>query len=654
MNTLTVVVDIYKPVSMLKSFLLRKLSTKEEVAAIKDKKHSEDLSQILGALDKNSELYQRLEQMLKIAPKSEHLVKVDDGNESDVFLIPFNRSTSTSEPDNLGNLELSLGVRNMSENSAQQFRPDEKMLQGLDIEFMYNGKQVTNEMSFHDALSRHHLIDKLLPQDIANTFLFKLTYLNESALNKPSKANKVSIGSIQEQETMLLNYIHNFKLDKPFNFAASILLLLFDLTTANRNIYYDHCKNIHIDESMFSNKILSANMQKCIEDNAFSLSHSIPNWVKQMSNCFYPLVPFDTRCNAMKFKFLSRQRFLHLLSSHYQSKGFHGFDIEIFTHPLPRNKIKINRKSMLEIATKISSNITNTSTIVEFDFANEEGTGLGPTLEFYHTCIQAILAVPDIWMITHNNTYYPSPYHQNHNSKYKSLELFHLLGSLTARSIIDDRVIELPLSSLFWDVALNHSLTLADIRRIDPMIYRTLEKLHELKKAAAAIQAEPKLSKDAKKLEHSKLNIDGKKVEELGIYFVMPGNDSVELKEKGSGILVTIDNIEEYLQKLVEKYFADSVTPQIESFRKGFESIFPLKAFDLLSVYEIEDYFSCSSESWTADYLKDCIKADHGYTESSMQFQFLIQYMLSLDKYNKKKFIQYTTGTTRLPKGGIR
>jgi E3 ubiquitin-protein ligase TRIP12 len=46
--------------------------------------------------------------------------------------------------------------------------------------------------------------------------------------------------------------------------------------------------------------------------------------------------------------------------------------------------------------------------LLEFEYINEEGTGLGPTLEYYTLVIDDIRKLP-IWRRTTNNTLFPEP-----------------------------------------------------------------------------------------------------------------------------------------------------------------------------------------------------------------------------------------------------
>jgi hypothetical protein len=49
-------------------------------------------------------------------------------------------------------------------------------------------------------------------------------------------------------------------------------------------------------------------------------------------------------------------------------------------------------------------------------------------------------------------------------------DIWRLLGSMVAKSIVDDRLIDLPFNPLFWDVVLNKKMSLFDLEKIEPEV----------------------------------------------------------------------------------------------------------------------------------------------------------------------------------------
>lgn len=79
---------------------------------------------------------------------------------------------------------------------------------------------------------------------------------------------------------------------------------------------------------------------------------------------------------------------------------------------------------------------------------------MGPTLEFYNLCFKEIIGKKNYWYKTTNNTLFPSPVFSD-DDRIEREKIFMLLGFLIARALYDDRLIDIPLNSLFWNLVLD-------------------------------------------------------------------------------------------------------------------------------------------------------------------------------------------------------
>ena len=52
--------------------------------------------------------------------------------------------------------------------------------------------------------------------------------------------------------------------------------------------------------------------------------------------------------------------------------------------------------------------------------------------------------------------------------------------------------------------------------------------------------------------------------------------------------------------------------------------------------------------------LTDCTRCDHGYTHESKAVQYLFEIMCSFNSEEQRQFLQFVTGSPRLPVGGLR
>jgi E3 ubiquitin-protein ligase TRIP12 len=97
------------------------------------------------------------------------------------------------------------------------------------------------------------------------------------------------------------------------------------------------------------------------------------------------LFPFATRYNFLQSTSFGYAR----LILKWQSQQNRGQDVSRrdegigFLGRLQRQKVRISRKHILESAVKVFELYGSSSSILEVEYFEEVGTGLGPTLEFY-------------------------------------------------------------------------------------------------------------------------------------------------------------------------------------------------------------------------------------------------------------------------------
>jgi E3 ubiquitin-protein ligase TRIP12 len=132
--------------------------------------------------------------------------------------------------------------------------------------------------------------------------------------------------------------------------------------------------------------------------------------------------------------------------------------------------------------------------ILEFEVIEEEGTGLGPTLEYYALVANEFKNPRhNLWRSTDSNMLFPTPIdpydlrateangpqrRKPNPDRKRDFEKFQLIfrcaGTMIARSILDDRMIDLPIHPVLWKIILNRPLFLDEIVHVDKSIGDTL------------------------------------------------------------------------------------------------------------------------------------------------------------------------------------
>eukprot|EP00005_Dracoamoeba_jomungandri_P008758 CAMPEP_0174273194 /NCGR_PEP_ID=MMETSP0439-20130205/53765_1 /TAXON_ID=0 /ORGANISM="Stereomyxa ramosa, Strain Chinc5" /LENGTH=228 /DNA_ID=CAMNT_0015364199 /DNA_START=99 /DNA_END=783 /DNA_ORIENTATION=- len=148
---------------------------------------------------------------------------------------------------------------------------------------------------------------------------------------------------------------------------------------------------------------------------------------------------------------------------------------------------------------------------------------------------------------------------------------------------------------------------------------------------------------------------DDCKIEDLCLDFTFPGHPDWELKESGSHINVTQENLLEYLNLVVYNFVEYGVQVQLSSFKEGFEEVFPLKNLKPLYADELKSII-CGvhddDQYWTTQALTDSVLCEHGYNSNSTAVRFLVNVLTNLTRQERNSFLLFITGCPRLPIGG--
>jgi hypothetical protein len=123
---------------------------------------------------------------------------------------------------------------------------------------------------------------------------------------------------------------------------------------------------------------------------------------------------------------------------------------------------------------------------------------------------------------------------------------------------------------------------------------------------------------------------------------------------------VSLPSLHVYVEGLLRTLLAEGIAPQAHAFTRGFAHYAPAGAsvLRLLTVTETRSLFDGSDavaddRLWTPAALAQAIGPGSGYTERSPQMGFLLQAVSSLTPPQRRAFLQFLTGSSRLPLGGF-
>lgn len=282
---------------------------------------------------------------------------------------------------------------------------------------------------------------------------------------------------------------------------------------------------------------------------------------------------------------------------------------------------KIRRDHVFEDGVTLLNNVGPGCAQFDISFDDEPGFGSGPMHEFI-ALMSAEFSKKSrkMWRITKEsiddiiigeNGYFPSPG--------ADPELFYTLGILCAKALQAGIPIPISFNTEFFKFLRDEPV---DLSKIDSPFFLSLSVIYK----------------------------DGF----LGLPFVYPGIESIELINNGSNIEVTSENAEEFID-LVKKFSIEG--PQMKLIKKrfldGFHKIVLNDMEKILTAEEMNYLISGDKIQLSMEELMDNIVLEHGYNSASPEIKMLFEAILEMDDQDRAMFFKFVTGTDRLPIGGL-
>ncbi|PWN54057.1 hypothetical protein IE53DRAFT_309085 [Violaceomyces palustris] len=405
-----------------------------------------------------------------------------------------------------------------------------------------------------------------------------------------------------------------------------------------------------MSEAAFVNNKLTAKLNRQLEEPMIVASACMPPWSTDLPKVFPFLFPFEVRFAFLQStafgyaRLITRWQNLHSRNQdNSSSSSMRPDDSFGFLGRLQRQKVRISRANLLQSAFKVFELYGSNSSVLEVEYFEEIGTGLGPTLEFYSLVSKEFARKDlDLWRDNSSDStgseyvfspqgLFPAPISEKEAETAegkKRIHAFKILGQFVAKALLDSRIIDCNFSPVFMRAVLNEMMpaNMNTMTAVDPALAKSLKGLLEMKRD---------------------------EVGSLGLDFTAPGYPSYELHPDGKDDEVDAANLEQYVTEVLEATLGKGIKPMVRAFRQGFNLIFPISAMSSFTADELVTLFGNTEEDWSEATLMGAIKPDHGLTSESASFKDIISIMSEFDPKERREFLQWMTGSPKLPIGGF-
>ena len=418
-------------------------------------------------------------------------------------------------------------------------------------------------------------------------------------------------------------------------------------------------KGCGTESDMFINSKLSAKLSRQLDEPLIIASGILPDWTLQLTREYSFLFPFETRMFFLQCTSFGYGRLIELWKSRNSDSKILNNDEQLQQlGRMVRHKLRVSRKNMFLTGLKIIGKYGSSPSVLEIEYIDEVGSGLGPTLEFYASISKEFAKNSlHLWRSEDfdkkanatdgesssdyvKDLLFPAPLDSKCDNA-KTLELFESLGTFIARSMLDSRILDFRFNKLFFEllhkrftkVALLDNLgdlkgMLQMLSRVDEQLAKSLEYLYDHKDDSVSLEA-------------------------LSLTFVLPGYN-IELIPDGTNTFVNATNVEDFIQKVLESTLGRGIEKQLDAFIDGFSKVFPYVALLILRPEELTELFGRIDEDWSTETLYNCMNADHGYTMDSQTIHDLISIVTQFTVQERRLFCQFLTGSPKLPIDGFK
>ena len=322
----------------------------------------------------------------------------------------------------------------------------------------------------------------------------------------------------------------------------------------------------------FVNTKLTAKLNRQLEEPLIVASDCLPSWSEDLARLYPFLFPFETRhlfLQSTSFGYSRSMNRWQNAQSTDDSRRDRIRDDRPHLGRLQRQKVRIARTRILDSALKVMELYGASPSVLEVEYFEEVGTGLGPTLEFYSTVSKEFCKKKiKLWREDESNStdeyafgklgLFPAPMSAEQaevEDGKKILHYFRMLGKFVGRSMLDSRIVDISFNPTFFKIADCPSavpLSLATVRTVDVGLAKSLNTLKQYGQLKKVVDENDYLSPAQKVQAARQIRIENATVEDLALDFTLPGYPTIELIENGANIPVTIDNIAVYIDKVVD------------------------------------------------------------------------------------------------------
>ncbi|XP_046656032.1 ubiquitin-protein ligase E3A-like isoform X3 [Daphnia pulicaria] len=301
----------------------------------------------------------------------------------------------------------------------------------------------------------------------------------------------------------------------------------------------------------------------------------------------------------------------------------------------PYLKLKIRRDHViddaligLEMVAMENPSDLKKQLVVEFE--GEQGIDEGGlSKEFFQLVIDQVFN-PDYAMFAFNSdtrNFWFNP------TSFESDAQFTLIGIMLGLAIYNTIILDIHFPMVVYRKLLGRKGTFEDLQELDPTLWKGLTELLEYPDS------------DIEETLMQTFSISYKDV--FGVVY------NHDLKENGASCNVNLENRREFVELYADYLLNECVGRQFAAFRRGFAMVTEESPLGTLFRPEEVEQLVCGSHIFDFEELQNATEYDGGFTAQSETIKHFWSVVHELSVEDKRRLLQFTTGSDRVPVGGL-
>ncbi|CAH1114233.1 unnamed protein product [Psylliodes chrysocephalus] len=218
-------------------------------------------------------------------------------------------------------------------------------------------------------------------------------------------------------------------------------------------------------------------------------------------------------------------------------------------------------------------------------------------------------------------------------TSFESDAQFKLIGIVLGLAIYNNVILAVNFPMVLYRKLMGKRGSFEDLQDWNPVLYNSLKQL----------------------LEFDEPNLEEVFMQTFRISYqdVFGSTIDYDLKENGEKINVTQETKYEFVDMYADFLLNKAVEKQFSAFYRGFQMVVDESPLELLFRPEEIELLICGSKNFDFDELEHSTEYDGGYTNESQIIKDFWSVVHALSTEDKRKLLQFTTGSDRVPIGGL-